>query len=257
MQPARPATRKRRGAASLLWFGAALAGAVALGDFVAHAADPDALWKIVHGRCVPNAQAGNPAPCVQVDPDAAVLKDIAGATQFLLIPTARITGIESPALLAPNAPNFFAAAWDARRYVDGVVGRVLPRDAIALAINPPSARSQEQLHIHIDCIQPAVRAALATLPVTSGWTMLPLALAGQRYAAIRLAGDGLQANPFDVLADGLPGARGSMALYTLVLVGSTDPEAGNGFILLAGRVGPDGPGHGEDIEDHGCALAGG
>ena len=233
----------------------ALVGTAVLGLAAARAADPDALWKIVHGRCVPNAQGGDPAPCRQVDADDAVLKDITGATQFLLIPTARITGIESPALLAPDAPNFFAAAWQARHYVDGVVGHPLPRDAFALAINPPSARSQEQLHIHVDCIQPDVRAALHALPVSDGWTLLPTPLAGQRYAAIRLAGDTLARNPFTVLADGIPGARAAMDRYTLVLTGANDPADGDGFILLAGHVGAEGRGHGEDLEDHRCALA--
>ncbi len=245
--------RKRRGAP--LWLGMACVGCAVLGSLVARAADPDALWKIVDGRCVPHARGGNPAPCVQVDADDAVLKDIEGATQFLLIPTARIPGIESAALLAPGAPNFFAAAWDARRYVDQVVGHPLPRDAFALAINPPSARSQNQLHIHIDCIQPAVRAALDTFPIGADWAMLPAPIAGQRYAAIRLPGEALGRNPFVVLADGIAGAREAMGLYTLVLVGNADPAAGDGFILLAGRVGPDGAGHGEDLEDHRCAVA--
>ena len=69
----------------------------------AQAADPDALWKITHGKCVPHTTAGEgPAPCSLVDLAGgyAVLKDIRGATQFLLIPTARITGIESPEILA-------------------------------------------------------------------------------------------------------------------------------------------------------------
>ncbi len=245
------AAPRHRRTAWRLWLGTALLGAIATGAFVARAADPDALWKIVHGRCVPNAQAGNPAPCVQVDADDAVLKDIVGATQFLLIPTARITGIESPALLEPAAPNFFAAAWQARHYVDQVVGHALARDAFALAINPPSARSQNQLHIHVDCIRPDVRAALQALPIGEAWAMLPQPLAGQRYAAIRLPGDVLDRNPFDVLANEMPGAREAMGSYTLVLVGSGD----GGFILLAGRVGADGAGHGEDIEDHRCTLA--
>ena len=45
------------------------------------AADPDALWNIVHGRCVPNAERGaGPAPCSLVDLAGgyAVLKDIRG-----------------------------------------------------------------------------------------------------------------------------------------------------------------------------------
>ncbi|HZM08527.1 MAG TPA: CDP-diacylglycerol diphosphatase, partial [Methylocella sp.] len=36
----------------------------------------------------------------------------------------------------------------------------LPRDAINMAINTAGSRSQDQLHIHIDCIRPDVRKAL-------------------------------------------------------------------------------------------------
>ena len=234
---------------------ALLAGAVALGGLAiaARAADPDALWKIVGGRCVPNAHvamggAGDPAPCAAVTADWAVLKDINGATQYLLIPTARITGIESPAVLAPDAPNYFAAAWQARSYVEARAGHPLPPDAVVLAINPPGARSQNQLHIHVDCVRPDVREALRAVPVGDGWAMLPVPLAGQRYAAMRVKT--LDANPFKLLARGLPGAAEAMDQYTLAAVGMD-----HGFVLLAARIGVDGNGHGEDLQDHACALA--
>src|ERR1700753_2720154 len=90
-----------------LWGGAAPA---------ARAADPDALWKIVSGRCLPDQQqSANPQPCAAVDLAGgyAIRKDINGATQFLLIPTVRLGGIESPEILAPGAPNYFAQAWAA------------------------------------------------------------------------------------------------------------------------------------------------
>ena len=224
--------------------------AIGVAMVAARAADPDVLWKIVHGRCVPDARNGDPAPCALVTADDAVLKDINGATQYLLIPTARITGIEDPAVLAPGAPNFFADAWAARRFVEARAGRALARDDVALAINPPGARSQDQLHIHIDCIRPDIRDALRALPVGAAWAPLPSPLGQQRYVAIRWPGDALDRNPFDVLAHGLPGARDAMGQYTLVLTASDA-----GFILLAGRIGQYGNGHGEDLQDHACALA--
>ena len=39
----------------------------------------------------------------------AVLKDLHGNTRFLLLPTDPISGIESPALLQPGAPNYWQA----------------------------------------------------------------------------------------------------------------------------------------------------
>ena len=226
-----------------------VAAAVVLSTVVARAADPDALWKIVHGRCVPDEATGNPAPCAQVTPDWAVLKDLVGATQFLLIPTARVTGIESPAILAPGAPNYFEGAWEAQKFMDDRAGHVLPRNDIALAINPPGARSQEQLHIHVDCVRPDIRDALAKLPISTTWDMLPEPLAGQHYAARLLDSQALEPNPFHLLADGLPGAADAMGKYTLVAIGRE-----GGFILLAGRI-EEGGGHGEDLQDHSCAVA--
>ena len=64
------------------------------------------------------------------------------------------------ALLKVHSENYFADAWQAREYVSGALHEVLPRDDIGLAINSLRGRSQDQLHIHIDCIRPDVRAAL-------------------------------------------------------------------------------------------------
>ena len=48
----------------------------------------NALWHIVHGLCTRDMRnSGNPAPCVSVDfaGGYAVLKDIQGKTQYLLM----------------------------------------------------------------------------------------------------------------------------------------------------------------------------
>ena len=109
---------------------AVIATALFLTDATARAFDPNALWNIVHGQCVPNQeQHGDPKPCAEVNLKEgvghgyAVLKDINGATQYLLIPTDRIVGIESPELRTPGATNYFAAAWEARRFVEKALGQ--------------------------------------------------------------------------------------------------------------------------------------
>src|SRR5271157_6353650 len=121
-------------------------------------ADPSALWRIVHDACVPHEEAGEgPKPCESVDlgegeaEGVAILKDLVGAAQMLAIPTRRITGIEDPQMLAPDAPKVFAAAWKAEALVEARLQHPLPREAIAIAINSKWARSQSQLHLHIDC----------------------------------------------------------------------------------------------------------
>lgn len=229
----------------------------------AHAADPSALWNIDNGQCVPHMrQSNDPAPCAIVDLSAGyvVLKDRDGATQFLLMPTARISGIESPAVLQPDAPNYWDYAWRARSLTEQRAGTALPREALSLAINSPFARTQDELHIHIDCVRPDVRDALAEHrdDIREAWDAFPVALAGKRWRAMRIDGDNLgPVNPFMLLADGDPDAAADMGKHTLVLVGMTWSGDTSGFVALDGKVdlAAGDRGSGEDLQDHTCALA--
>ncbi len=230
--------------------------------FLGAATDPDILWKIVHGKCVVDeTKLGHPAPCAVVDLPAgyAILKDIVGETQYLLIPTTRIGGIESAAVLAPGAPNYFAEAWEQTGLVDERLGKTLPRQDLSLAINAVSGRTQDQLHIHIDCIRADVRDALARHAAAIGpsWAPFPEPLAGAPYRAMRIDGATLgQSNPFTLLADGEPGARADMGAHTLVLAGETFAGGKPGFILLDGQadIAQGNVGNGEALQDHACLV---
>ena len=224
--------------------------------------NPNVLWHIVHGLCAPHLAAfGSPLPCTFVHPSAgvALLKDRDGATQFLLIPTARVTGIEDPAVRAPHAPDYFAAAWAARGNVEALLDRALPRRDLSLAVNSIDGRTQNQLHIHIDCVRADVRDALAAQARALGprWTPFPLPLAAHRYLVRFVASQDLHGvNPFVLLADGVPAARAAMGRMTLVAVGATDASGLPGFALLAGRadLAAGDRGAGEELQDHGCAV---
>jgi CDP-diacylglycerol pyrophosphatase len=227
--------------------------------------DRGALWRIAHERCVPDEEAHHaPAPCVRVDLSGGIgkgyviLKDRVGIAQFLLIPTRRIAGIESPDLLAPNAPNYWAAAWRNRTDVAAAAKRDLAWDMIGLAINSALSRSQDEFHIHIDCLQPDVRARLAAYRAEIGtrWRELPFDLRGKHYFARRLA-DLARNDPLKLLASGVPGAARNMGQETLVVAGATFAPGRDGFVLLAARADPASGNlaHGEDLLDHSCALA--
>ena len=229
--------------------------------------DHDALWKIAHDQCVPDERAhANPAPCVRVDlrrgvdKGYVVLKDRVGVAQYLLIATRRLSGIDDPEILAPNAPNYWAEAWDNRRYVSAAAKGALAWDDIGLAINSALSRSQNQLHIHIDCLQPDVRALLAAHSGEIGgrWTALPFDLHGEFYVARRLSAAALaRENPFRLLARGVPGAAQHMGEETLVVAGVSFARARNGFVLLAARADPAHGrlAHGASLLDHSCVLA--
>jgi CDP-diacylglycerol pyrophosphatase len=204
-------------------------------------ADPDVLWRVVHEQCVPGQQLElDPAPCTAVDlaegesNGYAIYKDYRGASQYLLIPTARVTGIEDPVLLQSGVPNYFAEAWRARVFTEAAAGGSLPRDWIGLAVNPAVARSQNQLHIHIDCLRTDVQQALSQYGWSIGatWAALPVPLAGNSYDAVAVE-DLDTVNPFAAaLADG-----GDPGLSTVAVVG-TGTDAQPGFVILRSRADP-------------------
>ena len=242
----------------------ALLALVALGQS-AHA-DPDALWKIISTQCLPNEKEyGQASPCAVVDINDGeakgyvVLKDRDGDTQYLVMPTAKITGIEDPAVLAPGAANYFADAWLQRHYTIDAAKAALPREALSLAVNSAFGRSQNQLHVHIDCVRADVRDAVRRQLAAIGdkWAPLGEPLAGHRYRAMRVPGDDLAADPFTLLADGIPGAREAMGKQTLVVLGVTLPDGKPGFVILDDELNlsVNDRASGEELQDHNCAIA--
>jgi CDP-diacylglycerol pyrophosphatase len=265
MRPFRPKRQtSQRSSATLV----ALAAALSLVSitFIA-CAERSALWHVVHDLCVVDQRNnGSPAPCEHVDladgerNGYAILKDLIGTTQYLLIATRPISGIESPDLLAPDAPNYWRAAWQARTYVSRQAKIELPREAVGMAINSASARTQDQLHIHIDCVRPDVRDGISghAAAFRETWTALPFELDGRDYVARRVDSPDLDGvDPFRLLAEGVEAARHDMAAETLVVIGATFDDGRPGFVLLADHADPtrDDPAHGEDLLDHTCSIA--
>jgi CDP-diacylglycerol pyrophosphatase len=222
-------------------------------------ADHDVLWRIVHDGCVPDqSQHDDPAPCASVNLAGrlAIFKVTGGTTEFLLIPTDRVTGIEDPSILSERAPNYWDAAWEARRFVEQSAGKNLTDDRIALAINSQFARTQNQLHIHIDCIRSDVRDTLHLLQLRIGPNWMRLAISGQDYEVRWLSAGSLKSeNLFSIVARHLQPGQ-TMAAETVVLAGANLSDGTGGFDLLVGRTGVGGNhGGGEVLEDHGCAIA--
>lgn len=218
---------------------------------------PNALWDVVHELCQKDKWfTGRPAPCLAVDraKGVAVVPDLRHPTQVLVVPTKRISGIESPGLLDQDAINYWQAAWDERVYFERRAHRQITRDRIGMAINSMTARSQNQLHIHVDCVRPQVRQALMEREDEIGpaWTTLSVPLVGRRYRVRRLDGTELGArNPFQLLARGDPEAGANMGRQSLATIGATFSDGAPGFILLANDS--DGA-FAESLLDHSCAV---
>jgi len=166
-------------------------------------------------------------------------------------------GLEAPLreLLAPGAPRYFADAWAARKYVEQGYGKPLPREALSLAINSKYGRSQNQLHIHVDCLHSEVRQALrAQMPkIGTQWKRLEIPLMGHYYRAMRMdEGIFLHSNPFALI--GQSGAE-EMGRHTLVAAGISFEDGSPGFILLDDRADLStlDNAHGEELQSHSCA----
>ncbi|MBN3762535.1 CDP-diacylglycerol diphosphatase [Burkholderia sp. Ac-20365] len=219
-------------------------------------ADPNALWNIVDHQCVPVARTtGGAGFCTSVNLPGryAILKDINGNTQYLLIPTDRVAGIESPSVLAPDAPDYWVDAWAARQYVGSRIGLTFPPNQLGLEINSQFRRTQNQLHIHMDCMHDTIIKDLARFrtvePGQWHWTKLD----GNSYRVMRvlsLAGDD---NPFRVVARDRQGSD-LMAQQTILVTGAGPTDADGWLIVNSGLELDDGSGTAEPMLDHACMI---
>ncbi|WP_118183392.1 CDP-diacylglycerol diphosphatase [Paraburkholderia phosphatilytica] len=222
-----------------------------------HTVDPDALWKIVSMQCVPSQRDhGNPGNCTTVDLQKryAILKDISGKAQHLLIPTDRVTGIESDQILYAGSPNYWLDAWGARHDVDASLHHALNDQQVGLEINSKFARSQQQLHIHIDCMRTDVTAALdqhaSDPPLRWRWETLD----GQRYRVMRVTALTGDQDPFRIVARDHTDSA-AMATQTILVTGAGTSAAQSGwFVVNSGTDVDRGSASAEVLLDHSCKV---
>ncbi|WP_322011374.1 CDP-diacylglycerol diphosphatase [Paraburkholderia sp. J12] len=220
--------------------------------------DSNGLWKVVGGQCVPNQRdQGTPAPCTTVDFQKryAVLKDIAGRAQYLLIPTDRVSGIESPDILYGGAPEYWVGAWDAGHYVDAKLGTRLAANQLGLEINSSTQRSQNQLHIHVDCMRTDITEALAPHRADAPGQWSPATLDGKRYRVMRVTSLSDKDNPFRVVYRSLASQQ-TMDTQTILVTGAGPDAQRDGWLIVnSARDTEGGTGTAEGLLDHTCGLA--
>ena len=192
----------------------------AASTFCTHTYNP-VLLKVVTAQCKIAAK-----PCGE----SAAVKDNSPVktTRYLQIPTTAITGIEA---VTDSTPNYFADAWESAQTV---LKRALksdspPRDEIGLAINSECGRSVDQMHIHIDCVNPDVWVWLRKHgnDVDESWKPTyaymhegDSSFPYQHYRLRFVASPGLRdINPFHLLLHDF-NAQGQMADYTVGVIGA-------------------------------------
>lgn len=213
-----------------------------------------ALWHVVDDLCLPmHRVTGMALPCQKVDAERGfvVIRAPGDVTRIIIVPTVRMTGVESPALLRENAPNYWFFAWDERDRVIKAAGRRLDDwTDLGMAINSQASRTQDQLHIHVDCVDARLKRALAANAshLSPRWVTLDLPVWGRRYRAKHMGAEDLRRDVFQMVAAEIPGARRHMGRLSIAVVGDRDAGGARGFVVLVN----DARGHAEELLDHEC-----
>ncbi len=229
------------------WLVGLVAAALALtvGAALAIASDRDALWKVV-GACVADQRlTGLPFPCLAVDLSQGegrghILLRPPWANDLILSPTRRSVGVEDPFHQTPEAPNYFAQAWAARGMIATTNGRPPARSQIALVANSRIVRGEDQLHIHLGCLVPQARHALADaapgLPI-GAWRMIGPVVPHQPIWALRVGSADLAGvEPFRLVSDEFGRAVRDRSDLMISVVGAT-VDGQDDFLILVSYVG--------------------
>lgn len=200
-----------------------------------------ALTGVVRACVADTIWLGSPFPCLQVDLSGGEER---GHVVFrpplfgdlVVAPTRDIVGVEDPYLQSPAASNYFDAAWRARSFLKGSDGREPDRDEIALVVNSAVVRDQDQLHIHVGCLQATIRSALAGAAKhvpTGRWERIGEEVPHMIFWATRVpAPDLSNVEPFRQAAEALAGKIADRRELTIVAVG-VRLDADDQFLLLA------------------------
>ncbi len=223
---------------------ALIAATCSTSDFfvgAARASDRSSLWHVVQGCVALKQTTGITFPCTDVELPSTgnngtvVLKSPRYPTEFLVTPATHVEGVESAELSQPVAAHLWQDAWDSRSLVEDKLGRTLPASGVGLVVNSAGSRTQDQFHIHIDCVAASVTKALAEFvrDGRSDWQELDQPLAGNRYMARLLTGADLAAdNPTALVAAALPQGK-SLRKASIAVVGVGEGHQSDGFVVLA------------------------
>ncbi|HTR17683.1 MAG TPA: CDP-diacylglycerol diphosphatase [Acetobacteraceae bacterium] len=215
---------------------------------------PNTLWSLAQ-CCAPNPSTSN--ECLYVDRGKGkffIVKDTdkAKTNAYLIIPTDKVTGVDAPQIFNDPVVNFWDYGWKESQYY-----LKKPKNlSTGLAINSESVRDQNQLHIHISCVNPLVAKALAdndpniAKATEANPFKLQLGTHNNIYEAVKvksLTGDN---SPFNVVRQ-FPHVQGDMKDQSIAVVES---KIASGYYVLDNyyEAGIKHSGDAEELLDQNC-----
>jgi CDP-diacylglycerol pyrophosphatase len=211
---------------------------------------PNSLWSLAQ-CCAKDLKSNSGCRYYSRPAQFVILKDNSRKkpAAYLIIPTAKLPGIEDRQIFKPPFADFWAYGWqEAQTYVNK------PAAETALAINSIVGRTQNQLHIHIACVRPDVAETLARNEAKIGADpatalQLPLGPGNHTYRVIKVMSLTAADSPYNLVA-AMPGAGADMADQSIAVVGSTTPGS---YYVLDTYAHGDNPGSAEELLDQYCA----
>lgn len=210
---------------------------------------PNSLWSLAQ-CCSRNLHSNSGCRAFDAADEYIILKDNSRAkpAAYLIIPSIRVIGIDDKQIFMPPVVDFWEYGWQQAQIL---VKK--PADTTGLAINSVYGRTQNQLHIHIACVLPAIARSLAAKAGMIGTdptmpAQFPLGPADHLYRVIKTTALTGSESPFDLVA-AMPGARGDMADQSIAVIGSNTP--GTYYVLDTEAHGTN-PGAAEELLDQTC-----
>jgi CDP-diacylglycerol pyrophosphatase len=208
------------------------------------------LWRIAK-QCK-ESLAKNPGCRAYVsdgDQEYAIVKDNSPVKPqaYLIIPVARVTGIEDPQILTPPLSKLWESAWLWSAEYPG-----MPPARTGLEINSAMARSQNQMHIHISCVLPEVTDALAKADIPSEpqkAITMKFPSDHSTYRVVRIENLRGENSPFVVVGKMAGVDKNDMKDQSILVVSA--PKQPGFYVLNTTAHGP-GTGHAEDLLDQKC-----
>lgn len=200
-------------------------------------ADREALWSVVGTLCLPASYVGLSFPCTRLrrDKGYAVLRSPArNGSSFIITPLVPVPGVESVGDAPESVRKLWLSAWEERHLLEEAANRKLNWSDVVLAVNSKATRSQDQLHIHIGCIDGALRDFLAAEPPSAekNWQVARPAAMNVGFFVRLLPAEAMKGDLFKMVFDEIPGARPQAERQTIAVAGVTR-GSWRGFALIA------------------------